>query len=211
MNKIKIILGLFLLGLIIESCNPDNYEVENFEIGSILCTDGSVVSVKKWPIYGKTAKGVVFYIDETQSHGWAVDLNNLGNYQWGKENINISSLNDVTSAIDASKDLKGYDNTDLIRNFGCSSQFPAANCMNFYNGWYLPACGQLKVLVENINTINASFSILNDSGILTRELNSCWWSSTETSDSRAWYVMYNGTQRNGLKCIELSARAVCDF
>ena len=43
-------------------------------IGDILCTDGSTVKPSEYASSGKTAMGVVFYVDNTGEHGWAVHL-----------------------------------------------------------------------------------------------------------------------------------------
>jgi len=216
------IVAFLLVGLLFSSCNPEDHfnndnnnpEENNYVVGSILCTDGSVVSVNQWPESGKTAQGVVFYIDGTGIHGWAVGLKDLGDYAWSTNNVNVGTLSDYSSADDASTDMDGYGNTQKIRNAGTSSKFPAAYCVNFSNGWYMPACGQLYELVNNITTVNSSLSTLSESGVSVRTLNTtsaCWWSSTEFGSSKAWFVKYNGLRYNGLKSVDLTVRAVCDF
>ena len=224
MNAQKITYLVFLLTIVLfASCDPEenqnnnnnnNNQEENYVVGSILCTDGSVFSLNQWPVNGKTAQGVVFYIDESGCHGWAVGLKDLGDYVWARDDVNVGTLSDYGSADDASSDIDGYENTRKIRAAGTSTKFPAAYSVNFSSGWYLPACGQLYELVNNITTVNSSLSTLSQSGVTARTLNTssaCWWSSTEFGSSRAWFVKYNGLRYNGLKSIDLTVRAVCDF
>ena len=42
-------------------------------IGDIVCTDGSIVKPSDWPC-GRTAKGIVFYVDDTGQLGWIVHV-----------------------------------------------------------------------------------------------------------------------------------------
>ena len=59
-------------------------------IGDILCTDGSIVSREAFPSSGRTAQGIVFYVDDTDTHGWAISLDSQGaSIQWCSEN-NVS-------------------------------------------------------------------------------------------------------------------------
>lgn len=218
--------GFVIVGLLLSACDKDENnenneneensttEVENYAVGSIVCTDGSVISASYWPATGKTAQGVVFYLDATGQHGWAVALKNLGDFVWGKESTNISALTDYNSDEDATTDYDGYENTRKIRAAGNATKYPAAYSVNFGGGWYLPACGQLYKLMNNIGTINATLSILASFGVSAQTLNetsACWWSSTEASASRAWFVKHNGLRYSGLKSVDLTVRAVCDF
>ena len=144
----------------------------------------------------------------------ALVLKDLGDYVWARDDVNVGTLSDYGSADDASSDIDGYENTRKIRAAGTSTKFPAAYSVNFSSGWYLPACGQLYELVNNITTVNSSLSTLSQSGVTARTLNTssaCWWSSTEFGSSRAWFVKYNGLRYNGLKSVDLTVRAVCDF
>lgn len=217
-NKIGLVAILISIVFLISSCDPEERDVCNQNmydcvVGSILCADGTVLSVDKWKESGKCAVGVVFYIDESGCHGWAIGLKDLGNFVWSPQNSNIFSLSDYDEE-NAMSDFDGYENTRIIRSAGNSSKYPAAYSVNFNNGWYLPACGQLNELMKNICVVNASLSTIHASGVYTQALNSagaCWWSSSESSSSRAWYVKSNGVKNNGLKNVDLIVRDVRDF
>ena len=47
---------------------------QTVHIGDILCTDGSTVSLDEYAASGRTAEGIVFYVDKSGEHGWAVNL-----------------------------------------------------------------------------------------------------------------------------------------
>ena len=169
-------------------------QVPPVAIGDILCTDNSIVKPSAWPVMGKTAMGIVFYVDNTGEHGWAVHLQDQGpEVQWtprGQE-TDIPTLTNYTNGRDASMDLDGYSNTQKIRNAGNATKYPAAYAVDFANGWYLPAVGQLRLLYGEIVTLNASLQIVNGTQF---PMNSGWlyWSSTEYGQSYVWYVSYLG-------------------
>ena len=61
--------------------------------GDILCTDNTIVKADAWPVSGKTPKGIVFYVDNTGQHGWAVNLHNeAATYRWATVFEDIASL-----------------------------------------------------------------------------------------------------------------------
>lgn len=159
-------------------------------IGDILCTDNTIVKPSDWPVAGKTAMGIVFYVDNTDSHGWAVHLQDQGtSVQWTPEDLytDIPTLNNYSNARDAFTDLNGYNNTQIIRNAGNATKYPAAYAVDFTNGWYLPAAGQLRLLFSEIVTLNYSLQVVGGSQF---PMSTMWiyWSSTENSNWGAFYV-----------------------
>lgn len=167
-------------------------------VGDILCTDNSIVKISDWPVEGKTAMGVVFYVDTSGIHGWAVHLQEISNgIAFGGLGADIASLSNFTNARDAQTDLNGYSNTLNIRNEGNPSTYPAAYSMDFTNGWYLPAIGQLRILYVSIPTLNYTLQVLNGNSIPATAgpwwFNNWWYlSSTEYSDSEVWVLRANG-------------------
>ena len=51
---------------------------ERVHVGDIYCTDNTTVSPENFATSGKTALGVVFFVDNSQQHGWALALNDAG-------------------------------------------------------------------------------------------------------------------------------------
>ena len=164
-------------------------------VGDILCTDNSIVKPEDWPVAGKNAQGVVFYVDNTGQHGWVVNLQDQDFHRWAGSstigaNTDISTMNNYATARDAMNDLDGYANTQRIREAGDASLYPAAFAVDFDHGWYLPAVGQLRILYaelyniyESIQTVNGDpFVITNDTG--------WYWSSTEYDSEKTWLVLY---------------------
>ena len=162
-------------------------------IGDILCTDGSIEKPSAWPVAGKTAMGIVFYVDNTDAHGWAVELQEHGIKFWttsGQE-IDIPTLTNYDTPFDAITDFDGYNNTQKIRDAGNATTYPAAYAVDFANGWYLPAMGQLRLLFSEIVTLNTSLQVVGGTPFL---MESYWryWSSTERNQSNAWCIQYTG-------------------
>ena len=119
-------------------------------IGDILSTDGSTVKPELFASSGKSAMGIVFYVDNSDTHGWAVSLQDqVSSIQWCSSTYygyDIPDLPNYETARTAMHDLDGRQNTLSIRNSGSSTDFPAAWAVDYDNGWYLPSAGQLRYL-----------------------------------------------------------------
>ena len=159
--------------------------VEFYSPGDILCTDGTVVKYANWPVSGKTAKGVVFYVDESGQHGWAMGLNENQVKNWciNSDMGYISGLSQYHSARDAIKDFNGSGNTQLISN---PTTFPAAGyCID--QGGYLPSMGQLNVLFGELIVINNSLVKLGQPQIQDGS-SLMYWSSTANSQTKVYRI-----------------------
>ena len=165
-------------------------------IGDILCTDGSIISREAFPSSGRTAEGIVFYVNTSDSEGWAVSLNNQSNdIKWcsdDKYGYNVPDLDNYSDARVAMHDLNGLENTGIIRNSGSSSDFPAAWAVDYDNGWYLPSGGQLRYLYSYAPEINASLQVAGGTSLPYHD-NNYWWSSTEHSDFHAFDMNTGGS------------------
>ena len=163
----------------------------NVSVGDILCTDNTTVPVSEWPVAGKTAMGVVFYVDDTGKHGWAVHLQDQGKCQWtpdGKE-MEVYGLCKCDTEESALADKDGYTNTKVLRAAGDTSVYPAAYAVEFNQGWYLPAMGQLKKLYDLRERLNTSLLKVKGEKI---KVTDWYWSSTQKSYYSAWYVYSHG-------------------
>lgn len=162
-------------------------------VGDILCTDSSIVKPSSWPVAGKTAMGIVFYVDTTNEHGWAVHLHDQASHiQWSSNHGNLPCLTGYSYARNAIYDLNGYANTECIRAAGDSSTYPAAYSVDIANGWYLPAAGQLCLLYPKMVTINASLQIVGGTPF-PMDNYYYYWSSTKTGSTCAncAYALHN--------------------
>ena len=162
-------------------------------VGDILCTDGTFVKYEDWPMPGKTAKGVVFYVDNTGEHGWAVHLEDqsTSGVAWGDYTYDIPSLQNYSYSRNVIYDLDGYSNTQIIRSTGDANTYPAAYLVDFENGWYLPAIGQLRILFSNYSTVNYSIMAAGGTSFQT-DISTDYLSSTENSESIVWRLHGGG-------------------
>ena len=118
---------------------------QSVSIGDILCTDGTTVKPAAFPSSGKTAEGIVFYVDQNGQEGWAVNLNcDAININWVspehyEEGYDIPILPNHETSRSALFDLDGYSNTAAIRMTNGPEWYPAAWSVDFDNGWYLPS------------------------------------------------------------------------
>ena len=152
-------------------------------VGDILCEGDLVVAPADYDKDNHSAIGVVFYVDDSGKHGWAVSLYNDGSEAWGSYGED-SPLGNVKGKGKAAKDIDGYANTKAILEAG--GDFPAFNAVDFENGWYLPAAGQMKKLYSNVRVVNAT---LNETGGDRFDPTGfTYWSSTESTVFDAWYM-----------------------
>lgn len=156
-------------------------------VGDILCEGNAIVSPANYPSSGATAIGVVFYVDNTGQHGWAVALQDAGSFQWGCNGSNMP-LPDYGNQRQAIYDLDGYENTRVVRE-NCTNS-PAFYAVDFANGWYVPAIGQLNFLYANLVEVNASLKVAGGSVFPASEWK--YWSSTEYSAVCAWHLHSSG-------------------
>ena len=157
-------------------------------VGDILCEGNLIYPPSTYPSSGATAIGVVFYVDQTGQHGWAVALQDAGNYAWGPiyDDTPLPNFGSVRQAI---YDLDGYQNTQVIRATG--TNYPAFYAVDFENGWYLPAIGQLNCLYGNIQEVNPGLAMAG--GVVFAYSEWRYWSSTEHFDHYAWNLLSSGT------------------
>lgn len=142
-----------------------NYFLSNsprVSVGDILCTDSTTVKPANYLASGKTAKGIVFYVDETGKHGWAASLYDLpGTYQWSTVNEDIIGIvNRSGTNRQVFLDIDGYNNTQQMLASGNAAEYPSAYAVDVANGWYIPAIGQLKMLSEQTYMIIDALYIL---------------------------------------------------
>lgn len=157
-------------------------------IGDIYCEDGSFVRKNKYS-QDKKAKGVVFYVDPTYEYALVADLTDIYRdeyIKWGGIGYDIPNLNNYSKVRNVMNDQDGYGNTAIIRNTGDMSDYPVAWSVDFENGWYLPAIGELRLLYSNLHEVNQSIALVggvtlpSNHDVLGNTFN--YFSSTELSD-----------------------------
>lgn len=182
-------------------------------VGDILCEGNAIISPANYPASGATAIGVVFYVDQTGQHGWAVGKNDLGNLFWGPD-YKDTSLPNYSNTRQAIYDLDGYENTRILRSLSTSSNY-SFGAVNYANGWYVPAVGQLNYLYGNLIEVNSSLQKVGSKLSDTK-----YWSSTERSETNGWYLNFtNGELSTTRKAssysnandFKLKVRAVRNF
>ena len=194
---------------------------QTVNIGDILCTDGSTVSCEAFPSSGRTAEGIVFYVNETGTHGWAVSLDTDAlDTDWVTEihysdGYDIPDLPNCEYSRQALYDMDGYQNTAIIRATHGPDWYPAAWAVDFDNGWYLPAAGQMRWLLAYVNEINVSLTIVDGSPFVLPYPD--WhWTSTEYGSMHAVIVSRIGSVSNYMKwnyydTYTIGVRAIKDF
>ena len=205
-NVLKIMMATLFLAL---SASFVNAQVH---VGDILCEGNRVVSPA---LAGSEAIAVVFYVDGTGQHGWAVALHDSGKVSWGPNYYN-TPLRDCTTNAKAANDFDGYGHTGVILKD--RDDHLAFNAVDYENGWYLPAIGQLKRLYSKLDKVNESLSAVGGDEF-SSDTDPNWecWSSTEYNVVSAWYMTASGELRfkdesyNGTKDGRRVVRCVRNF
>ena len=182
-------------------------------VGDILCTDGTTVKPAAFAASGKTALGVVFYVDNTGEHGWAVHLNDQElSAAWtpSEQYVDISTLDNYANARQAMMDLDGYTNTQKIFAATDLSTCPAAHAVDFENGWYMPSAGQMRLLFSEIIKVNDALQIVNGTPFPMDDA-FFYWTSTECNQNQAFYMISTGNVSFLNKSYACSVRSVRNF
>lgn len=200
-------------------------------IGDILCfldddtANYIIVHPDAWPQYadaGYTPLSVVFYVDQTGKHGWAVgmpiyfydDLGEVDIYYynqniWASSDDNLDCLWDyVIDERDVLRDLQGMNNTLCISGFqSCYEEEEYGERVCLYpvvdgvlSPFYVPAMGQLNMLFAHVYKINEIVETIIGQPVETAMYDAFgWWSSTENDGENVFYMDPQGIVHIGPK------------
>lgn len=185
-HVLKLMMTALLMAWMVPCVNAQNAKDDKkvrVEVGYILCEDDTVVTPAAYDTLDVVAVGVVFYVDDSNEHGWAVSLEDAGLFSWGGYGED-TDLENYTRRGSAADDLDGKKNTETILEL--DDFYPAFSAVDFDNGWYLPAAGQLKRLYKNLDDVNSALEEIGAE--LVKPIGVTYWSSTEYSDIDAWYL-----------------------
>ena len=152
---------------------------QTVSIGDILCVQGSDTLIVHPQDYTGGAFGVVFYVDETGQHGWALHPQIQAHQIYWSYMYELPwGLTGWQSIRDAIYDLDGYDNTGFLRAASQNdhSKYPGAWAVDYEHGWYWPALGQLNILYGSAPIVNNSLKQIG--GTLLKGPWVYWSSST---------------------------------
>ncbi|MCL2596155.1 MAG: DUF1566 domain-containing protein [Paludibacter sp.] len=159
------------------------------------------ISVEKLVIGLNYLGGIVAYIDETEKHGFiaAPSDQNTG-IRWNNGSY-------ITTGATGTAVGTGQSNTILIVQACGDGSYAAKLCddleLNGYSDWFLPSIGELNILFQNRDLIG---------GFSTSGSSTSYWSSSEYSNSYAWYQNFiNGAMSNALENYNYRVRAVRAF
>lgn len=159
--------------------------------------------------------GVVFWVDETGQHGLvcAKEDQNSG-IRWfaGTFGVTNAKSNGIyagksnTSISITTHGIIGDDTNDYAAKI-CNELEVVENTI-LYGDWYLPSVFELKLISQNLATINAT-AIANGGQVF---INNFYWSSTEDTDNNAKIVNVSNAQENSVfKSSQNPVRAIRSF
>lgn len=198
---------------------PALVHAQSVHVGDLLCVQGTDTVAVHPDDYTGGAIGVVFYVDETGEHGWAIHphFQAQGIY-WSLWDDLPWGLTGWESIRDAIYDLDGYDNTGFLRMASDSYHdlYPGAWVVDYEHGWYWPAVGQLNILYGSLPVVNQSLQLIG--GELFKGRWVYWSSSVYGFDNDcAIYLSYTGAMgaiiksRDYLGDLPMLVRSIRDF
>lgn len=166
-------------------------------------------SIGEIVIFSDSSKGIVFYMDE-EGRGLAVSLNE-GKDVWDNSYRiqDVMSLNNLERGETIFNYGEGEHNTQAILASLGNKARAAFWCSLQGDGWYLPSCGELYVLMSVADENPAFIESLRSAA--GGEIDGWYWSSTEYNDEEVWNVKIGGRCSTEEKEEELKVRAVKAF
>lgn len=178
-------------------------------VGDVLCLDGSILSVDSFLLSGKSAKGVIFFVDQTGNHGLAVALSEA--LLPFAQILTAASVEMIESMSDAISNMSGVLNTrriknavDIFPNATFDTHAPAVKYCYYFDphtlhpltsntGWYMPSVGEMNLLysrrLDVNNTLRKMAGQRDDIVLLS---NSNYWTSTIFDQNNAWIITDSG-------------------
>ncbi len=153
--------------------------------GDVYCSDGRFMTLSAFQKDGKkTAEGVVFYVDTDYEYALVADLADNPNHKltWGRMGYDIPALPNQNKIRLVLAEQDGYGNTAIMRAAGNSVDYPIAWAVDYENGWYVPAVGELWLLFSRLNIVNPVFTALGGTTFPPDDSRYSYYSSTELSD-----------------------------
>lgn len=149
-----------------------------------------------------TKQGVVFEVSRDGKHGKIVSLNQE-DLEWCTE-----EQYDTRILVGAYSETDGKINTDIVMRRGDYAEYPAFKwCRDQGYEWYLPSTDELETLCNVKGLVNRTLAKYS-----YEEIRGPHWSSTEYSESCAWWVgMRDGSTNYCMKDINYYVRAVSAF
>jgi len=159
--------------------------------------------------------GIVFWVDETKQHGLVCATEDQSTAtKWfagtfGKTYARGNGLfagKSNTTLIISTQVFLGDDDTTYAARI-CNELGVVANNV-LYGDWYLPSVFELKLISQNLATINSA--AINNGG--SALINSFYWSSTEASNNNAKIVNVSNAQESSVfKSSQNPVRAIRAF
>lgn len=175
-------------------------------VGDIYCSDGSILRPSEYVASGKTAEGVVFWVDKTGKHGWIVHKEEACEDCTFVIAENIPLPEGIGTDPDDGTlptDTAGYANTQKFWESGRINDYPAMKSVPFEQGWYIPAARQFFTLLGNLfvvepvlESIGGSIVLPLDENNVTHKEQRFYYTSTKGEDDYIWQCERN-QNRNG--------------
>ena len=183
MKKILLFVAVSLtvwLGLV--SCENHTDEFDNSpKVGSILLSNGTVVSSDGFKASSQSVVGVIFYARRDTI--LIVGTKELGSYAYADSLVTISGVtNDYTS-------LCGTENTAAIMASGIAS--PAVNAVNkyttYFSSWALPSAGELRALSASLPIVNRTMKLIGGDDFQSGQYVSSSGDGTSSGSEQMYY------------------------
>lgn len=154
------------------------------------------------------SRGVVFYFEKGK--GLVVSLNE-GEEVWDKNRRyqDVSAIRNIRDDEGFFEYGEGLSNTNALINLLGNEARAAYWCVQQGEGWYLPSCGELMVLMNVVK--KDSFFVKTLKLNHSNEISGWYWTSSENDKDEAWSVNAKGSSSTKKKSEEIKVRAIRSF
>lgn len=177
----KKLLYICLFMLCISSCSKHEDIINtDFQVGNILCSDGSILHPSLFDGSEKKAVAIVFWCNDgsnpnIKDMGYAVSLEDL------PADLLIDMDEDISNVSESETEFDGAANTAAIANIAIKDNinYPAVKKALEYapygvTGWFIGSVAQNKAIKPNIEKVYSSLDIVKG-----EKFEGWYWSSTE--------------------------------
>lgn len=204
---------LFFFVAILSSCEcPHNLEpVSAFNVGAVVCTDGTILTTCEWAKSDKDPIALVFHkVNEgDETIGYAIYLHDVAPEAFA-DSLNVSQGTSCSIT-----KFDGRENTYAIEScedVGSPMARKVQDLWSFGQSAYIPSIAQLESLYGVLGEINKRMLAIGGDPIDTKP-ESCWlWSSSEVEGQnlrKAWlFSTVSGARMETLKTQKHKIRPV---
>ncbi len=180
MRVISVTLTLICMVLALASCTKCEDVIDtSVQVGSVVCSDGTIVNPLLYDDDKMQAVAVVFYVntqnEEGRERGYAVALEDIAECSMLENLVEISEVSESLTDYDGMQNTVGFLNYANDEEISAEAASASTAYSPFgYRGWYVPSVSEMRELNNSISRVESVITSLGGDSFL-----GWYWTSTE--------------------------------